>query len=129
MHLEAWTMDNDTSELFAPIAINGHTVKYRLSVAAMTRISATQDSRVTETMNRYYERFARGGLGTVSTEGINTYQALLQGYAHQPGMTDGAQADAWKPVVSGIKAHGALVIAQMMHVGALSPLRIRRQLP
>jgi 2,4-dienoyl-CoA reductase-like NADH-dependent reductase (Old Yellow Enzyme family) len=48
-----------------PIVINGHIVKNRLSVAPMTRISATQDGRATETMTRHYERFARGGFGTV----------------------------------------------------------------
>lgn len=45
-------MDIDTSTLFAPIVINGHTAKNRLSVAPMTRISATQDGRATETMTR-----------------------------------------------------------------------------
>ena len=111
-------MDIDTSALFAPIVINGHTLKNRLSVAPMTRVTATQDGRATETMTRYYERFARGGFGTVSTEGIYTDQAFSQGYAHQPGMTDEAQAKAWEPAVSGIKAHGALAIAQTMHAGA-----------
>jgi 2,4-dienoyl-CoA reductase-like NADH-dependent reductase (Old Yellow Enzyme family) len=48
-----------------PIVINGHIVKNRLSVAPMTRISATQDGRATETMTRHYERFAPGGFGTV----------------------------------------------------------------
>lgn len=113
-------MDIDTSALFAPIIINGHTLKNRLAVAPMTRISATQDGRATETMTRYYERFARGGFGTVSTEGVYTDQAFSQGYAHQPGMTDEAQANAWKPVVRGIKAEGAFAIAQMMHAGAIS---------
>ncbi|BAI96811.1 NADH:flavin oxidoreductase [Sphingobium sp. TA15] len=113
-------MGIDTSALFAPIVINGHTVKNRLSVAPMTRVTATEDGRPTETMTRYYERFARGGFGAVSTEGIYTDQAFSQGYANQPGMTDEAQANAWKPVVSGIKAHGALAIAQIMHAGAIS---------
>jgi 2,4-dienoyl-CoA reductase-like NADH-dependent reductase (Old Yellow Enzyme family) len=113
-------MDIDTTALFAPIVINGFTLKNRLSVAPMTRISATQDGQATETMIRYYERFARGGFAAVSTEGIYTDQAFSQGYAHQPGMTDEAQAKAWKPVVCGIKTHGALAIAQLMHAGALS---------
>ncbi|HLZ67732.1 MAG TPA: NADH:flavin oxidoreductase [Aliidongia sp.] len=113
-------MDFDTSALFAPIDINGLTVKNRLAVAPMTRITATEDGRATETMTRYYERFARGGFGTVLTEGIYTDQAFAQGYVHQPGMSDEAQANAWKPVVTGIKAHGALAIAQMMHAGAIS---------
>ena len=120
MLLEVWIMDIDTSALFAPIVINGRTVTNRLSVAPMTRITATHDGRATETMTRYYERFARGGFGTVITEGIYTDQAFSQGYLDQPGMTDEAQANAWKPVVSGIKAHGALAIAQLMHAGAIS---------
>jgi len=113
-------MDIENNALFAPFVINGQIVKNRLSVAPMTRITATRDGRATETMTRYYERFARGGFGTVITEGIYTDQAFSQGYVHQPGMVDEAQANAWKPVVSGIKAHGSLAIAQMMHAGALS---------
>jgi 2,4-dienoyl-CoA reductase-like NADH-dependent reductase (Old Yellow Enzyme family) len=90
MLLEVWIMDIDTSALFAPIVINGRTVTNRLSVAPMTRITATRDGRATETMTRYYERFARGGFGTVITEGIYTDQAFSQGYLDQPGMTDEA---------------------------------------
>ncbi|OYY72109.1 NADH:flavin oxidoreductase [Sphingomonas sp. 28-63-12] len=112
-------MNTDVSSLFTPIVINGHTIKNRLSVAPMTRVTATEAGRATETMTRYYERFARGGFGVVSTEGIYTDQAFSQGYANQPGMSDEAQANAWKPVVSGIKAHGALAIAQIMHAGAI----------
>jgi 2,4-dienoyl-CoA reductase-like NADH-dependent reductase (Old Yellow Enzyme family) len=48
-------MDIVTSALFAPIVINGHTVKNRLSVAPMTRITANEDGRPSETMTRYYE--------------------------------------------------------------------------
>ena len=113
-------MDNEAKALFTPIDINGRTAKNRLAVAPMTRITATQDGRATETMTRYYERFARGEFGTVITEGIYTDQAFSQGYVHQPGMTDEVQAMAWKPVVNGIKSHGAVAIAQMMHAGAIS---------
>ncbi len=113
-------MGVDTQGLFAPIVINGHSVKNRFAVAPMTRISATEDGRATERMTRYYERFARGGFGTVITEGIYTDQAFAQGYVNQPGMADEAQANAWKPAVNGIKAHGTLAIAQLMHAGAIS---------
>ena len=113
-------MDNHTAALFAPIVINGHTLKNRLCVAPMTRISATEEGQATGIMARYYERFARGGFGAVITEGVYTDQAFSQGYLNQPGMTDEAQAKAWKPVVNGVKAHGAFAIAQIMHAGALS---------
>jgi 2,4-dienoyl-CoA reductase-like NADH-dependent reductase (Old Yellow Enzyme family) len=113
-------MDFNTSALFAPITLHGHAVKNRLSVAPMTRITATLDGRATETMARYYERFAKGGFGTVITEGIYTDKAFAQGYIQQPGMTDEAQANAWKLIVNGIKSHGAFAIAQLMHAGAIS---------
>jgi 2,4-dienoyl-CoA reductase-like NADH-dependent reductase (Old Yellow Enzyme family) len=113
-------MDFNTTALFSPIIIHGHAVKNRLSVAPMTRITATLDGRATETMARYYERFAQGGFGTVITEGIYTDQAFSQGYIQQPGMTDEVQANAWKPIVNGIKSHGAFAIAQLMHAGAIS---------
>ena len=53
---------------------------FRLSVAPMSRITAMPDGRATGTMTRYYERFAKGGFGTVITEGIYTDQAFSQGY-------------------------------------------------
>ncbi len=113
-------MSIDTNALFAQIDINGRTAKNRLAVAPMTRITATEDGLATDTMSRYYRRFARGGFGTVISEGIYTDQAFSQGYVHQPGMTDEAQALSWRPIVNGIKAHGALAVAQLMHAGAIS---------
>jgi 2,4-dienoyl-CoA reductase-like NADH-dependent reductase (Old Yellow Enzyme family) len=113
-------MTNDTHRLLASTVINGHTVKNRIAVAPMTRVTATEDGRATETMTRYYERFARGGFGLVLSEGIYPDQAYSQGYPFQPGISDDVQAQAWKPVVTGIKAHGAVAVAQLMHAGAIS---------
>lgn len=113
-------MSEGARAIFAPIDINGRTAKNRFAVAPMSRITATEDGRATQAMTRYYERFARGGFGMVITEGIYTDQAFSQGYLHQPGMSDQEQANAWKPVVDRIKAHGALAIAQIMHAGAIS---------
>jgi 2,4-dienoyl-CoA reductase-like NADH-dependent reductase (Old Yellow Enzyme family) len=71
-------------------------------------------------MAKYYERFTRGGFGLVFTEGIYTDQMFSQAYHRQPGIIDEAQAEAWKPIVNGIKRHGAIAIAQLMHAGATS---------
>jgi 2,4-dienoyl-CoA reductase-like NADH-dependent reductase (Old Yellow Enzyme family) len=56
----------------------------------------------------------------VITEGIYTDRTFAPAYHHQPGITDEAQALSWKPIVEGIKAHGAVAVAQMMHAGATS---------
>jgi 2,4-dienoyl-CoA reductase-like NADH-dependent reductase (Old Yellow Enzyme family) len=108
------------SPLATPIDIKGRAVKNRLGVAPMTRVTAREDGRATETMARYYERFARGGFGLVISEGIYTDQAFSQGYVFQPGISDDEQARSWSPVVAGIQAHGALAVAQIMHAGAIS---------
>src|SRR3954447_5244078 len=88
------TMSTDASTLFTPTDINGLSLRNRFAVAPMTRVSATEDGTVTETMTRYYERFAEGGFGLLITEGIYTDQAFSQGYIHQPGVSDEAQAFA-----------------------------------
>jgi len=110
----------DTSSLFTPTDIANLKIRNRFAVAPMTRVTATEDGRATETMARYYERFARGGFGLVVTEGIYTDQAFSQGYIHQPGIATEESANSWKPVVESIHSHGSAVIAQIMHAGAIS---------
>jgi 2,4-dienoyl-CoA reductase-like NADH-dependent reductase (Old Yellow Enzyme family) len=114
------TMTRGIASFFTPIEIHGISCKNRLAVAPMSRVTATEDGTATEAMSRYYERFSRGGFGMITTEGIYTDRAFAQAYDHQPGITDATQAESWKPILDGIKAHGALAVAQMMHAGAAS---------
>jgi 2,4-dienoyl-CoA reductase-like NADH-dependent reductase (Old Yellow Enzyme family) len=106
--------------LLTPWQLNGLDLSNRLAVAPMTRISATPGGMPTETMARYYERFARGGFALVITEGIYTDQAYSQGYANQPGLSDLEQAKGWRPVVDAVHAAGGKIVAQLMHAGALA---------
>ncbi|MFC3692141.1 NADH:flavin oxidoreductase [Chenggangzhangella methanolivorans] len=111
-------MSNDT--LFTKFDIKEMTLRNRFAVAPMTRVSATADGFATERIARYYERFAQGGFGLVITEGLYTDQAHAQGYLHQPGLADEDQALSWAPVVEAVRRHGARLVAQLMHAGALS---------
>ncbi|WP_439542555.1 NADH:flavin oxidoreductase [Hyphomicrobium sp.] len=86
----------------------------------MTRVSATDDGAATQIMKRYYERFAKGGFGLLITEGLYSDKAYSQGYLHQPGLSDDAQASSWKPIVERVQSHGARIFAQIMHAGAIS---------
>ncbi|MEI5036164.1 DsbA family protein [Streptomyces sp. S1A(2023)] len=92
----------------------------RYAVAPMTRVSATEDGRATQEMAAYYAAYAEGGFGLLITEGTYTDRAFSQGYLHQPGITDEAQAAAWRPVVERAHAAGARVVLQLMHAGAVS---------
>ncbi|WP_253393981.1 tRNA-dihydrouridine synthase [Methylorubrum extorquens] len=113
-------MSKDANGLFTATDITGLMLRNRLAVAPMTRVSASEDGTATETMARYYERFARGGFGLLVTEGIYTDQAFAQGYLRQPGITNEAQSEAWRPVVDAAHRHGARIFAQLMHAGAIS---------
>lgn len=108
------------SALFTKIDINGRALRNRFAVAPMTRVSATADGRATDEMRSYYQRFAKGGFGLLITEGLYTDKAWSQGYIHQPGLSDEAQALSWRPVVEAVHQHGGLIFAQIMHSGALS---------
>lgn len=110
----------DAATLLSPVALGPLPLANRLAVAPMTRVSATADGRATARMAEYYGAFARGGFGLVITEGIYTDRAYAQGYLFQPGLTDGAQQEAWRPVVDQVHAAGGRIVAQLMHAGAIS---------
>ena len=110
----------DTSVLFQPTQIGPLTLKNRLAVAPMTRVSATEDGCATPEMAAYYGKFARGGFAAIITEATYVDQQYSQGYHYQPGLANDAQRDAWKAVVDEIHAGGALAIMQFVHAGALN---------
>ena len=86
----------------------------------MTRVSATAAGDATPQMLRYYEAFARGGCGLVETEATYIDEQQSQCRARQPGLATPRQRDAWRPIVDGAHAHGARVVVQLQHAGALA---------
>ncbi len=108
------------TRLFESVKIGIHTSKNRFVVAPMSRVSATQDGLVSEAMHGYYLKFAEGGFGAIITEGIYTDGIVSQAYPNQPGLTTIKQMESWRNLIHEIKGHGSLIIAQLMHAGALS---------
>lgn len=108
------------SPVFTGTSLTGLDFANRLSVAPMTRISASSAGVPGERMVHYYQRFARGGFSLVTTEGIYTDKVYAQTYSGQPGLTDREQAGAWRRVVDAVHAAGGRIFAQLMHGGALS---------
>ena len=103
-----------------PQRIGDVTLRNRLAVAPMTRVSATPDGNATAEMADYYAAFARGGFGLVITEGTYPDTDHSQGYLNQPGLATNVHVDAWRPVTDAVHAHGTPIVAQLMHAGALS---------
>lgn len=119
-------MDTQTrftlEKLFEPVSIVTRQTKNRFVVAPMSRVSATAEGLVSNAMERYYLRFAQGQFSTIVTEGLYTDHLASQAYPNQPGLVTRDQAESWKDLVDGIKAHETIIIAQLMHAGALSQI-------
>jgi 2,4-dienoyl-CoA reductase-like NADH-dependent reductase (Old Yellow Enzyme family) len=98
------------------------TLRNRIVMAPMTRESAA-DGVPTLEMANYYQRRAIGGTGLIITEGappdvagtFNPYVPRFYGADALPG---------WRPLVEGVHAAGAGVLAQLWHVGAFEPSMI-----
>jgi 2,4-dienoyl-CoA reductase-like NADH-dependent reductase (Old Yellow Enzyme family) len=65
----------EVAPLFDSLQIGRLTLRNRLAVAPMTRVSATVAGHATVEMADYYGAFAQGGFGLVITEGIYTDRA------------------------------------------------------
>lgn len=108
------------SALFTSQKIGKNTLKNRLAVAPMTRVSADKAGFMTTEMAQYYQTFADNGFGLIITEGLYTDKSYSQTYRYQPGLSDINQAKSWQPLITSVNASNTLLIAQLMHGGALS---------
>lgn len=109
-----------TNTIFEPFNIAGMTLKNRVGLAPMTRISATEEGLVTDKMVAYYRSFAEGEFGLIITEGTYIDQKHSQAYQYQPGIACEEQAQAWQSVVNAVHAAGAKIVMQLQHAGPLS---------
>ena len=109
-----------THPALSPVQLGNHRLRNRLVVAPMTRVSATPDGVPTTQMADYYAAFAEGGFGLLITEGTHPDAEYSQGYPNQPGLVTDAHVAGWRAVTQRVHAAGAVIIAQLMHAGALS---------
>jgi len=113
-------MTKSNAVLFQPYNIGKLIIPNRMVVAPMTRVSAQVDGTVEPLMHNYYENYAKGGFGLIVTEGLYTDKLFSQCYFKQPGIATRSQAASWKPIIAAVHAKNSLLIAQLMHAGALS---------
>ena len=101
-------------QLFQPMDLGGQTLSNRLVLPPLTRSRAQDDGVPTSIMAEYYRQ--RAGAGLVISEGT-VVSAQGSSYARVPGLYSEAQADGWRPVVAAARSRGAVVYAQLWHVG------------
>jgi 2,4-dienoyl-CoA reductase-like NADH-dependent reductase (Old Yellow Enzyme family) len=106
--------------LFSPFNIKHYSLKNRIGVAPMTRMSSIKDSVPRRDVLDFLVRRAENGAAVVYTEAIVTDYESAQGYPGQGRLLTQRQIDAWKPVVKAIQDKGAIAIMQMFHCGRMA---------
>jgi 2,4-dienoyl-CoA reductase-like NADH-dependent reductase (Old Yellow Enzyme family) len=107
-------------KIFTPFQLKGFTLKNRLGVAPMTRMSSPGDSIPRRDVLEFLVRRAQNGAALVYTEAIVTDYESAQGYPGQARLVTQRQIEAWRPVVEAIRAAGAVAIMQMFHCGRIA---------
>lgn len=107
----------DHSVLFSPFQFKNHTLRNRIGVAPMTRMSSKHDSIPRQDVLDFLVRRAQNGAAIVYTEAIVTDYESAQGYPGQARLLTRRQIDAWRPVVRAVQDAGAVAIMQMFHCG------------
>ena len=107
-------------KVFSPFLLKGFTLKNRLGVAPMTRMSSPGDSIPRRDVLEFLVRRAQNGAALVYTEAIVTDYESAQGYPGQARLVTQRQIEAWRPVVAAIRAAGAVSIMQMFHCGRIA---------
>ncbi len=108
--------------LFDPFRLGAITLPNRVAMAPMTREMAP-GGVPTDAMAAYYARRAKGGTGLIITEGVSPSHAGAFG-ASVPRLFGEDALAGWRAVVEAVHAEGAMIFAQLWHVGAFSPSMI-----
>ena len=108
------------NSLFSPFQLKNFTLKNRIGVAPMTRMSSPCDSIPRQDVLDFLVRRAKNGTAIVYTEAIVTDYESAQGYPGQARLVTQRQIDAWKPVVQAIQQEEAIAIMQMFHCGRMA---------
>jgi N-ethylmaleimide reductase len=107
-------------DVFSEFRLKGFTLKNRLGVAPMTRMSSVADSIPRQDVLDFLERRAERGAALVFSEAIVTDYESAQGYPGQARLLTQRQIDAWKTVTDAIRSQGSISIMQMFHCGRVA---------
>jgi len=113
----------DRAELFNPLDIRGMTLRNRIVMSPMTR-GFCPDGVPTDDVVAYYSRRAEGGAGLIITEGVAVDHPAALGDAglgenNIPLLCGDFPVAGWRKVTAAVHAHGAKIIPQLWHQGAM----------
>jgi 2,4-dienoyl-CoA reductase-like NADH-dependent reductase (Old Yellow Enzyme family) len=106
--------------LFSPMIINNFTIKNRIGVAPMTRMSAGDTSIPRKDVLDFLVTRAKNNAALVYSEAIVTDYESAQGYPGQARILNPDQVAAWKGVTDEIRSQGAVSVCQVFHCGRMA---------
>ena len=109
-----------SKDLFSPLRLKNFTLKNRLGVAPMTRMSSSSAGIPRQDVLDFLVTRAQNGAALVYTEAIVTDYESAQGYPGQSRLVTQRQIDAWKPVTDTVRGTGAISVCQMFHCGRIA---------
>lgn len=107
-------------KLLSTYQLGNMSLKNRVVLAPMTRMSADHDGSANDRMARYYESFAAGGFGLIITDATYPDEQYSQGTLNQPGIANEDHVQAWKASTEAVHAKGSKIILQVAHAGAVA---------
>jgi 2,4-dienoyl-CoA reductase-like NADH-dependent reductase (Old Yellow Enzyme family) len=109
-----------SEDIFSPFKLGNYSLRNRIGVAPMTRMSSPGHSIPRQDVLDFLVTRAKNGAALVFTEAIVTDYESAQGYPRQSRMLTQKQIDAWKSVTDAIRKHGAVSVCQIFHCGRMA---------
>jgi len=98
------------SAVFSPFHLKGFSLKNRIGVAQMTRMSSPGNSIPRQDVFDFLIRRAKNSAAIVYTEAVVTDHKSAQGYPGQARLVTQQQIETWTPIVSSIQKEGSIAM-------------------
>ena len=105
------------AKLFEPVSIAGMELRNRVVMPPMGTNMATPEGQVTETIRRYYEERAKGGVGLIIVETTCIDAPVGKTTERQMAIDDDRYIPGLSRLVETIHQHGARALLQLQHGG------------
>ena len=103
--------------LLAPFQLRDLSLKNRVVLAPLTRSRAGVERLPNDLMAEYYAQ--RAGAGLLISEATSISKQGI-GWRNNPGIFNGAQAEAWRKITSAVHAKASTIFLQLWHCGRAS---------
>lgn len=103
--------------LLEPYELKSLTLCNRIVLAPMAPMMAGTDGSVTQRQIDYYSRYARGGVGLVTTEAMTIDDKEGRGIPSMVALHNGVYITRLNELAEEVQEHGAACIAEIAHAG------------